>query len=94
MIFYFTGTGNSLYVAKQLEEHPVSIPQIIRRPDLDFSADRIGIVAPVYGHEVPPMVKDFLKKASGFLQELWYDDKQDFYGMHPAAPGAERKWMA
>ena len=71
MIFYFTGTGNSLYIAKQLEDHPVSIPQIICRPDLDFSADRIGIVAPVYGHEVPPMVKDFLKKAS-FHTDYFY----------------------
>ena len=26
MVFYFTGTGNSLYVAKQLEENPISIP--------------------------------------------------------------------
>ena len=27
MVFYFTATGNSLYVAKQLENAPVSIPQ-------------------------------------------------------------------
>lgn len=63
MIFYFTGTGNSLYVAKQLEENPISIPQVIHQANLEFSADSIGIVAPVYGHEVPPMVQDFLKKA-------------------------------
>ena len=63
MVFYFTGTGNSLYVAKQLAEKPVSIPQIIRKENLAFSEDSIGIVAPVYGHEVPLMVKEFLKKA-------------------------------
>ena len=63
MVFYFTGTGNSLYVAKQLEPAPVSIPQVMRHPNLEFTSDRIGIVAPVYGHEVPSMVKDFLKKA-------------------------------
>lgn len=63
MVFYFTGTGNSLYVAKQIEDHPVSIPQVMRKENLEFTADRIGIVAPVYGHEVPPMVKAFLKKA-------------------------------
>lgn len=62
MIFYFTGTGNSLYIAKQIEETPISIPQIMRQNHLEFSADRIGIVAPIYGHEVPPMVKEFLKK--------------------------------
>ena len=27
MVFYFTGTGNSLYVAKQLDETRISIPQ-------------------------------------------------------------------
>lgn len=63
MIFYFTGTGNSLYAAKQLEEEPISIPQVMRQENLEFSADSIGIVAPVYGHEVPAMVKDFLQRA-------------------------------
>lgn len=63
MIFYFTATGNSLYIAKQIEEKPISIPQLIRQDALEFTADSIGIVAPVYGHEVPPMVKEFLKKA-------------------------------
>ena len=29
MLFYFTGTGNSLYVARQIEEKPISIPQIL-----------------------------------------------------------------
>lgn len=63
MVFYFTGTGNSLYIAKQIEENPISIPQAIHRESQEFSADRIGIVAPVYGHEVPAMVKDFLQNA-------------------------------
>lgn len=63
MIFYFTGTGNSLYIAKQIEENPLSIPKIIHRKNQEFSADIIGIVAPVYGHEIPSMVKDFMKNA-------------------------------
>lgn len=63
MVFYFTGTGNSLYIAKQIEENPLSIPQVIHQESQEFSADSIGIVAPVYGHEVPQMVKDFMKKA-------------------------------
>lgn len=63
MVFYFTATGNSLYIAKQIEEEPVSIPQVMRQERLEFSADSIGIVAPVYGHEVPLMVKEFLEKS-------------------------------
>ena len=71
MVFYFTGTGNSLYIAKQLSESPVSIPQAMKREMLHFAAERIGIVAPVYGHEMPQMVKDFLKKAE-FHTDYFY----------------------
>lgn len=52
MVFYFTGTGNSLYIAKCLSKNPVSIPQVIHQKCLEFTADEIGIVSPVYGHEV------------------------------------------
>lgn len=31
MLFYFTGTGNSLYVAKQIDEHLLSIPQEMKK---------------------------------------------------------------
>lgn len=31
MLFYFTGTGNCLYAAKQLESDPISIPQVIHQ---------------------------------------------------------------
>ena len=34
MIFYFTGTGNSLYAAKELDEKIISIPQVIKREKL------------------------------------------------------------
>lgn len=71
MVFYFTGTGNSLYAAKQLEAKPISIPQVIHKKNKKFSADSIGIVAPVYGHEVPPMVKEFLQKAT-FHTDYFY----------------------
>ena len=64
MVFYFTGTGNYLYIAKQLEAQPVSIPQVIHQENLHFCDKSIGIVEPVYGHEVPGMVKEFLHKAT------------------------------
>lgn len=60
MVFYFTGTGNSLYAARQLEADPVSIPQVMRGSGRSFAAESIGIVSPIYGHELPPMVRDFL----------------------------------
>ena len=71
MIFYFTGTGNSLYAARYLEEELVSIPQIIDKEPMTFEADKIGIVCPVYGHEVPSMVREFLKKET-FHTDYFY----------------------
>lgn len=64
MTFYFTGTGNSLYVAKELDKNCISIPQVIKQEQLNFSSDSIGIICPVYGHEMPGMVKEFIRRAS------------------------------
>lgn len=41
----------------------MSIPQVMRQDDLTFTDARIGIVAPVYGHEVPQMVREFMTRA-------------------------------
>ena len=71
MVFYFTGTGNSFYVAERIEDRPISIPQVIHNENLDFSAESIGIVAPIYGHELPSMVKEFLSKAT-FHTDYFY----------------------
>jgi ferredoxin len=60
MLFYFNGTGNSMYVAKQLEKYPISIPQAMHDPDMHYRDGSIGIVCPVYGHEMPQMVDNFL----------------------------------
>ena len=46
MVFYFTATGNSLYVAKCIDEYPVSIPQAIKNSSI-YSDNQIGIVCPV-----------------------------------------------
>ncbi len=68
MIFYFTGTGNCLYAASELaaiNEEVLSIPREMRREGaLAYAADSIGVVYPVYGHEMPQMVKDFIRRAS------------------------------
>ncbi len=71
MVFYFTATGNSLYAAKQLDPDAVSIAQAIHDREKDYRADAIGIVCPVYGHEMPELVKDFLK-LSQFETDYFY----------------------
>lgn len=63
MVFYFTATGNSLYVAKRISENPISIPQVLKQNHLQFSDNKIGIVCPVYCGEIPHIVLEFLKKS-------------------------------
>ena len=66
IILYFTATGNSLYIARQLadeETELLSIPQIVKQGRHDFEADEIGIVYPIYGHMPPNMVRNFIKQA-------------------------------
>lgn len=63
MVFYFTDTGNSLYVARELDENCVSIPQL-SWGNLSFEDKEIGIVCPLYGGEAPAMVQRFLKEAT------------------------------
>jgi ferredoxin len=68
-IFYFTSTGNSLSVARQIGKFNaaskiLSIPQLIQKPNLSFEDDVIGFVIPVYGFAPPKIVRRFLKKVS------------------------------
>lgn len=66
MVLYFTGTGNCLYVARQLagkEGEILSIPQLMRKKQFEIEADEIGLVYPIYGHMPPYMVREFIKKA-------------------------------
>ena len=62
MIFYFTATGNCLYVAKNLDAEIFSIPQ----EDLGktYLAEKIGVVSPIFGHDLPTNVQEFLQKAT------------------------------
>lgn len=64
MIFYYTASGNSLYVAKKLDSNPQSIPQLMKQDALHFEDETIGIVCPVYTGEMPRLVQEFLKKAT------------------------------
>ncbi len=60
IIFFFTGTGNCLYVAKRLGERLYSIPQVMLSENRTFEADEIGLVYPVYYFSLPRNVEEFL----------------------------------
>ena len=71
MLFYFTATGNSLYVAKQLENDPISIPQELRKVNRHYRAESIGIVCPLFEFEIPKLVKSFIQESS-FETDYFY----------------------
>ena len=62
LVFFFSGTGNCLHVARRLGGEALSIPQLLKTGNLDFTADEIGIVYPVYMHLPPRIVLEFLDK--------------------------------
>ena len=64
LVFYFTATGNSLFVARQFSDSPVSIPQELKKDKLVYEADEIGIVCPDYAGAIPKIVREFVQKAS------------------------------
>ncbi len=69
MIIYFSGTGNSQYVANQLlgeDEKLVSMAEHMKNKDyiIELTNDeRLGLVFPVYFYTVPSIVKEFLERA-------------------------------
>lgn len=60
MIFYFTGTGNSLYVAKKIGGKFVSIAQAVRQDRQLYKDDVIGFVFPTYAVGIPRIVQRFV----------------------------------
>lgn len=66
-IYYFTGTGNSLYAAKHLSKaiensEVLPIPKALNGNKLETEADRVGIVFPLYCGGLPEIVFRFIKK--------------------------------
>jgi ferredoxin len=66
-IFYFSGTGNSLHVARKISDKIpnsiiVPIVSLLSQRSIDPSADIVGIVFPIYTNTVPYQVREFLKE--------------------------------
>ena len=79
MVYYYSGTGNSAYVARELarmtgeNRTPVSIPEVIRSEKLDiYTGKYLGFVFPIYSWGVPPVVLDFIKRLPAQLFEGRY----------------------
>lgn len=67
IILYFTATGNSPSVARELSTEDtrlISIPQAIKNGIFHFEADEICVVCPIYDHMPPHLVSDFIRRAT------------------------------
>lgn len=74
-IYYFTGTGNSLKISRDLAsrfEEAQLIPMTAAiRTGLISSSDTIALVFPVYMFGMPPIVSEFIKKLSKQLKDKY-----------------------
>ena len=68
IIYYFSGTGNSLYTAKKIAEKSSGATLVSARCEPEQvpanDADVIGFVCPVYEWDVPGRMREFIKKLS------------------------------
>jgi NAD-dependent dihydropyrimidine dehydrogenase PreA subunit len=68
-IYYFSGTGNSLHVARELKKripNTTLIPIIsaLKSERTTSSADIVGIVFPIHAHTFPWVIEQFLRKSN------------------------------
>ena len=67
LIFYFSATGNSLYVARQIggkDATLLSISQEIHNENPVYEAEEIGFVNPVYCFIPPTIVQEFIARST------------------------------
>ncbi len=67
-LLVFTGTGNSLYIAKKVQKdfdaEILSIPKLLNDEIFDIVDEKVGIIIPIYALELPSMVDEYLKKVN------------------------------
>ena len=70
MIFYFSGTGNTKWVAQQLAEATgdplLFIPEELQKGDLTYtlkSGEALGFCFPTHGWQPPRIVREFIRRA-------------------------------
>jgi ferredoxin/flavodoxin len=84
-IYYFTGTGNSLAIARELAEKLeadlINIASLEKVQTVTPAGDVIGIIAPVYHGNLPLITARFVDKLAGL--ESKYIFSVCTYGDHP-----------
>jgi len=66
-VFYFSGTGNSLYVARRIagesgDNELTAIPQFLRAGETSILDEEVVIVSPIYFYCLPHLVETFIRE--------------------------------
>jgi len=66
-LYYFSGTGNSLYIAKSLKKklnecELIPIAGLINQNSIKATSEKVGFIFPVYTWALPKIVYDFVEK--------------------------------
>ena len=78
MIFYFSGTGNTRFVAEQIaagiSEEMLFIPDLIREGKYDFTlqhGETVGFCFPTHGWQPPRIVREFISRLKLKASYCW-----------------------
>ena len=65
-IFYFTGTGNCLLMARELANAlGDTFVHSIARDEINYPIETLGIITPIYFGALPPIVHEFVERLEG-----------------------------
>ena len=86
VIYYFTGTGNSFAVAKDIanvldDTQLISVSKLIKNPISVSAFDRIGFVFPTYYQCMPPIMERFITSLT-FTQSQYLFGVITFAGVY------------
>ena len=67
IIYYYSGTGNSLHIAREVsgripDVELLPIVSLLKKERIMISGEKIGIICPVYVNSIPIQVQRFLTK--------------------------------
>jgi ferredoxin len=76
-IYYFSGTGNSLKIAKELSEkiedcELMPIAKFLERDDIISTSKNVGFIFPLYYAGLPKIVHDFITKIDLALSDYFF----------------------
>lgn len=68
VIYYFSGTGNSYFIAKEIQKNMgdcalIPFTHYLDEQEVEIQAEFVGFVFPLYFYSMPGVVMEFIKKA-------------------------------